>query len=188
MLQLGWKAGTEQYAPDELLDFAIAAEAAGFDSIAASDHFHPVGRERPGVLRLELARRGRARTKTDHARHERDLPDPALSPRHRRAGRRDHRVPRAEALFPGRRNRRSAERVSPRSGHGPPTTTRRAQLAEAIELIRELLTGEKITHKGPYYETRKAKLYTQPERADARSTSPAWCRTAPHSPAGTATA
>ena len=41
MLQLGWKAGTEQSGPNELLDLAIAAEAAGFDSIDASDHFHP---------------------------------------------------------------------------------------------------------------------------------------------------
>ena len=41
MIQLGWKAGTEQYSPDELLDYAIAAEGAGFDSIDASDHFHP---------------------------------------------------------------------------------------------------------------------------------------------------
>ena len=40
MLQLGWKAGTEQYEPDELLEYAVAAEAAGFDSIDASDHFH----------------------------------------------------------------------------------------------------------------------------------------------------
>lgn len=28
MLQLGWKVGTEQYPPDELLDYAIAAEEA----------------------------------------------------------------------------------------------------------------------------------------------------------------
>src|SRR3982074_2018271 len=41
MLQLGWKAGTEQYPPAELADYAVAAEKAGFDSIDASDHFHP---------------------------------------------------------------------------------------------------------------------------------------------------
>ena len=41
MLQLGWKAGTEQYPPDVLLDYAIAAEETGFDSIDVSDHFHP---------------------------------------------------------------------------------------------------------------------------------------------------
>jgi len=40
-LRLGWKAGTEQYPPEELLVYAADAEKAGFDSIEASDHFHP---------------------------------------------------------------------------------------------------------------------------------------------------
>ena len=40
-LQLGWKAGTEQYPPEQLLEYAIVAEKAGFDSIDGSDHFHP---------------------------------------------------------------------------------------------------------------------------------------------------
>ena len=40
-LQLGWKAGTEQYPPEQLLEYAIVAEKAGFDSIDVSDHFHP---------------------------------------------------------------------------------------------------------------------------------------------------
>jgi coenzyme F420-dependent glucose-6-phosphate dehydrogenase len=35
-------------------------------------------------------------------------------------------------------------------------------MAEAIELIRALWTGEKITHRGAYYQTRQAKLYTPP--------------------------
>ncbi|HEX5370594.1 MAG TPA: hypothetical protein VFY10_14360 [Dehalococcoidia bacterium] len=37
----GWKAGAEQYPPNELLDYAIAAEEAGFDLLDVSDHFHP---------------------------------------------------------------------------------------------------------------------------------------------------
>jgi coenzyme F420-dependent glucose-6-phosphate dehydrogenase len=41
MLRLGWKAGPEQYPPDELLEYAVAAEAAGFEMLDASDHFHP---------------------------------------------------------------------------------------------------------------------------------------------------
>ena len=41
MLQLCWKAGPEQYPPDELLEYAVAAEQAGFDALDASDHFHP---------------------------------------------------------------------------------------------------------------------------------------------------
>ena len=31
MLKLGWKAGPEQYQPNELLDYIIAAENACFD-------------------------------------------------------------------------------------------------------------------------------------------------------------
>jgi coenzyme F420-dependent glucose-6-phosphate dehydrogenase len=37
------------------------------------------------------------------------------------------------------------------------------QMAEAIELIRALWAGEKVTHKGVYYQTRQAKLYTRPK-------------------------
>src|SRR3954471_8016144 len=41
MVVLGWKAGTEQYPPAALLEYAVAAEQAGFDTLDASDHFHP---------------------------------------------------------------------------------------------------------------------------------------------------
>ena len=40
-LRLGYKASAEQFGPRELLDFAIAAEANGFDSVFVSDHFQP---------------------------------------------------------------------------------------------------------------------------------------------------
>ena len=41
MLQLGWKAASEQFPPTELTNYAIDAEKAGFDLIDVSDHFHP---------------------------------------------------------------------------------------------------------------------------------------------------
>src|SRR6266516_4127417 len=41
MVQLGWKAGTEQFPPTELLEYAIVAEKAGFESLDVSDHFQP---------------------------------------------------------------------------------------------------------------------------------------------------
>ncbi|HTD78232.1 MAG TPA: LLM class flavin-dependent oxidoreductase, partial [Chloroflexota bacterium] len=40
-LQLGYKASAEQFGPRQLLDFAVAAEANGFDSVFVSDHFQP---------------------------------------------------------------------------------------------------------------------------------------------------
>ncbi len=41
MLRLGYKASAEQFGPRELLDFAIAAEENGFESVFVSDHFQP---------------------------------------------------------------------------------------------------------------------------------------------------
>ena len=41
MLKLGYKASAEQFAPRELLDFAVKAEEVGFDSVMISDHFQP---------------------------------------------------------------------------------------------------------------------------------------------------
>src|SRR6185312_4666640 len=41
MLVLGYKASTEQFPPNELLDYVVEAENADFDSVDASDHFHP---------------------------------------------------------------------------------------------------------------------------------------------------
>ena len=40
-LTLGYKASAEQFPPQRLLDLAVAAEAAGFDSVWTSDHFQP---------------------------------------------------------------------------------------------------------------------------------------------------
>src|SRR5690349_23057283 len=40
-LKLGYKASAEQFAPRPLMDFSVAAEQAGFDSVFVSDHFQP---------------------------------------------------------------------------------------------------------------------------------------------------
>src|SRR5258708_16467575 len=41
MIKLGYKASAEQFAPRPLVEFGVAAEAKGFDSIIVSDHFQP---------------------------------------------------------------------------------------------------------------------------------------------------
>jgi coenzyme F420-dependent glucose-6-phosphate dehydrogenase len=41
MLRLGYKASAEQFAPSQLLEFALLAEHSGFDSVFISDHFQP---------------------------------------------------------------------------------------------------------------------------------------------------
>ena len=40
-MRYGYKASAEQFPPRRLLDLAVAAEKAGFDSVWTSDHFQP---------------------------------------------------------------------------------------------------------------------------------------------------
>src|SRR4051812_44374191 len=40
-LTIGYKASAEQFGPTELVDLAVTAEEAGFDSVFVSDHFQP---------------------------------------------------------------------------------------------------------------------------------------------------
>src|SRR5215210_2368082 len=53
-MRFGYKASAEQFAPRPLLDFAVAAERHGFDTIAVSDHFQP-WRHRGGHAPSSLA-------------------------------------------------------------------------------------------------------------------------------------
>src|SRR5690606_35057775 len=40
-LRLGYKASAEQFAPRELVEFAVAAEGRGFESVTTPAHFRP---------------------------------------------------------------------------------------------------------------------------------------------------
>jgi len=162
MVQLGWKAGTEQYPPDELLDYAIAAEEAGFDSIDASDHFHPWAEK--GHACFVWTWLGAVAAKTNKIKIGTGVTCPTL---------RYHPAVIAQAaatvawLAPKRffLGVGTGEALNEYSavGQWPDYNIRRAQLGEAIELIRALWAGEKISHRGVYYQTRKAKLYTCPD-------------------------
>jgi coenzyme F420-dependent glucose-6-phosphate dehydrogenase len=162
MLQLGWKAGTEQYPPAELLDYAIAAEQAGFDSIDASDHFHPWAER--GQACFVWSWLGAAAARTNKVvmgpgvtcptlrYHPAVIAQAAATVACFAAGRFFLGIGTGEAL-----NEYSA------TAQWPEYRVRQTQLAEAIELIRALWTGEKVTHRGAHYQTRQAKLYTRPD-------------------------
>jgi coenzyme F420-dependent glucose-6-phosphate dehydrogenase len=159
-LKLGWKAGTEQYPPGELLEYAVMAEQAGFDSIDVSDHFHPWSEN--GQACFVWTWLGAAAAKTKKIILGTGVTCPIL---------RYHPAIVAQAaatlgcLAPGRSflGIGTGEALNEYSATGlwPPYNTRQAQMSEAIELIRALWTGEAVTHRGKYYQTRKAKLYSR---------------------------
>ncbi len=62
MVKLGWKAAPEQYPPRDLVEYSVIAERAGFDSIDASDRFHP--RSEGGQASFTWAWLGAAAVKT----------------------------------------------------------------------------------------------------------------------------
>ncbi len=163
MLQLGWKAGTEQYEPDELLDYAIAAEAAGFDSIAASDHFHPWAEKGQASFVWSWLGAAAARTKTVTLGTSVTCPILRYHPAIIAQAAATIAVLAPERFFLGVGTGEALNEYAA-TGQWPGYNDRRTQLQEAIELIRALMTGEKVTHKGAYYETRKAKLYTRPNK------------------------
>src|SRR5579871_4524153 len=162
MARFGWKAGPEQYPPQELLEYAVAAEEAGFESIDISDHFHPWSEE--GQACFSWTWLGAAAVRTSRIRLGTGLTCPIL---------RYHPSVIAQAaatlgvMAPGRAflSVGTGEALNEYSATGfwPGYDVRRAQLAEAITLIRRLWTGEPVTFEGSYFQTKKAKLYTRPE-------------------------
>jgi len=163
-LKFGWKAGTEQHPPRELLEYAVTAEQAGFDSIDVSDHFHPWSEN--GQACFVWTWLGAAAAKTKKIILGTGVTCPIL---------RYHPTIIAQAaatlgcLAPGRSflGIGTGEALNEYSATGlwPPYNTRQAQMSEAIELIRALWTGEAVTHRGKYYQTRKAKLYTRSDES-----------------------
>ncbi|MFL6600418.1 MAG: TIGR03557 family F420-dependent LLM class oxidoreductase [Steroidobacteraceae bacterium] len=164
MLQLGWKAGTEQYPPAELAEYAVAAEKAGFDSIDASDHFHPWSEQ--GQACFVWSWLGAVAAQTGKIALGTGVTCPII---------RYHPAVVAQAaatiacLAPGRVylgvGTGEALNEYASTARWPGYSERREQTAEAIELIRALWTGEKTTYEGVHYQTRQAKLYTRPKES-----------------------
>ena len=159
---VGYVLSHEQFAPGELIEYAVAAEAAGFDAVWASDHFHPWqdNQGHAGHAWITLAaigqRTGRVTMGTAVT-----CPiyryNPAI-------------VAQAFAtlglLYPGRvflgAGTGEAVNEAPAGGGWGPYQERLARLREAITLIRRLWTGEWVTFAGEEFSIENARLYDRP--------------------------
>lgn len=161
MPTFAWKAGPEQYPPNELLDYGVAAERAGFDAIEASDHFNPWSED--GQACFTWTWFGALAVKTSTVRIGPGVTCPIL---------RYHPtvIAQAAATVDAMTNGRAflcvgtgeALNEYAATGYWPDYTERQARLAEAIQIIRRLWSGEELTFDGMYYQTRKARLFTPP--------------------------
>ncbi|GLV54627.1 LLM class F420-dependent oxidoreductase [Dictyobacter sp. S3.2.2.5] len=161
MVQFGWKAGPEQYPPVELLQYAVEADKAGFDFLDASDHFQPWSPE--GQASFTWTWFGAAAIQTQRITLSPGVTCPILryhpSIIAQASATVTHFAPNRFALGLG-----TGEALNEyaATGQWPEYAERRDRLAEAIELIRALWSGEEVSFRGKYYQTEKAKLYTPP--------------------------
>lgn len=163
-MRYGYKASAEQFGTRELLDFALLAEQVGLDLVAVSDHFQP-WRHHGGHAPLVFPWMGALAYASERIQIGTSVLTPML---------RYHPSVVAQGfatiaqLAPGRVylgvGTGEAMNEVPATGNGwPGGKERRARLSEAIELIRQLWSSERVTFEGDYYQTDKATVY---ERTD----------------------
>jgi coenzyme F420-dependent glucose-6-phosphate dehydrogenase len=162
--RFGYKASSEQFAPTELLDYSVLAEECGFDSVFVSDHLQP-WRHDGGHAPYALSWLGALGARTERV----TIGTSVLTPTFRY-----HPAVVAQAfatlgcLFPGRvvLGLGSGESMNevPLGTEWPEPKERFARLREAVKLIRQLWTEERVTFEGQYYRTVKATVYDRPHQ------------------------
>jgi coenzyme F420-dependent glucose-6-phosphate dehydrogenase len=161
-LRLGYKASAEQFGPRELLDFAVAAEANGFDSVFVSDHFQP-WRHSDGHAPFAFAWLAAVGERTSKIALGTSVNTPTF---------RYHPAIVAQAfgtlgcLFPARMILGVGTGEHLNEGalgfQWPDNRERFARLREAVRLIKTLWTEQSVTFDGEYYHTRNATIYDRP--------------------------
>lgn len=160
---IGFMLAHEQFRVPQLVDFGVAAEQAGFDLIAASDHFQPwqTNEGHSGSAWVTLAALGQ-RTKRVWMGTTVTCPtlryNPAVVA---------ETFASLSALTPGRifLGLGSGEALNElaATGEWPKWPERSERLIEATEVIRQLWRGQQIQHAGRFYAV-NAKLYDPPPR------------------------
>jgi coenzyme F420-dependent glucose-6-phosphate dehydrogenase len=164
-LKLGYKASAEQFAPNELLDYAVLAEDVGLDSVWISDHFQP-WRHTGGHGPFSLVWLGALGARTSRVL----IGTSVLTPTFRyHPSVVAHAFGTLGAMFPGRvalglGTGESLNEV-PASGIAwPEQKERTARFKEAVDLIRRLWTEERVSYRGSFYKTENATIYDRPEQ------------------------
>ena len=164
MLRLGYKASAEQFGPRDLLEFSVAAENAGFDSIMVSDHFQP-WRHNDGHAPYSFSWLGALGERTDRAIIGTSVVTPTF---------RYHPSIIAQAmgtlgsLCPGRvmlgvGTGESLNEVPSIGIDWPGFKERFARLKESMLLMQKLWREDRVTFDGQYYRTESATIYDKPK-------------------------
>ena len=154
--------GHEQFHPEKLVKDAVKAEKSGFDGVFVSEHFNPWVAD-AGASGFAFSTLGAIANATEKI----ELMTGVVTPLFR-----FHPAVIAQAsatidrLSSGRfyLGIGTGERINevPLGYEFPDYTERSERMREAIDIIRSLLDGKKISYKGKFYKTEKTKLYSPP--------------------------
>ncbi|MFF6996267.1 TIGR03557 family F420-dependent LLM class oxidoreductase [Streptomyces sp. NPDC008313] len=163
MARYGYFLSSEEFTPAELLDQARAAEQAGFEALAISDHFHPWNGEQ-GQSSFVWSMIG-ALSQVTSLPVTTFVTCPTV---------RMHPAVNAQAAATAGVLTQGRFRFGIGSGEAlnehilgdawPTADVRLDMLEEAVQVIRNLFTGEELTHRGRHYTVENARLYTLPEQ------------------------
>jgi len=167
MTAIGYALSSEEHAPLDLVRHAAMAEEAGFSFALISDHFHP-WIERQGNSPFVWGVLGAIAHATEQLEIGTGVTCPTMRTHPAIIA---HASATAAALMPGRffLGVGTGENLNEHIlGDGWPDWEIRAEmLEEAVGIIRDLWTGEEVSHRGEYYLVRNAKLYTPPPELPA---------------------
>jgi coenzyme F420-dependent glucose-6-phosphate dehydrogenase len=164
-LRIGYKASAEQFAPRELVEYAVRAEELGLDSAVVSDHFLPwrhVGGHAPSALSW-LAAVGERTSRIQ-------LGTSVLTPTFRyNPAVLAQTFATLGLLYPGRvmlgvGTGEALNEIAVSGREWPEFKERFARLREAIRLMRALWTEQDVSFQGDYYTTVNATIYDRPDQ------------------------
>ncbi|MDN5749253.1 MAG: glucose-6-phosphate dehydrogenase (coenzyme-F420) [Pseudonocardia sp.] len=165
-MRIGYKASAEQFAPRDLVEYAVRAEEMGLDSAAVSDHFLP-WRHEGGHAPFALSWLAAVGERTSRI----QLGTSVLTPTFRyNPAVLAQTFATLGLLYPGRimlgvGTGEALNEIAVSGREWPEFSERFARLREAVRLMRLLWTSdEEVTFEGEYYRTAGAVVYDRPEQ------------------------
>lgn len=160
--RVGYSAMLERFAPSDVVQLAVAAEAAGFDGVMADDHFQPWTPQQGQAgfvwnVMTAMAERTRGSvgvgaTCPSFRWHPAVVAQAAAT---------------LEQLYQGRHwlGIGSGEAISEHvvGGYWPEAPQRIARMFEAVEIIQKLFTGRDVRHDGRFFTLERTRLWTMPD-------------------------
>jgi probable non-F420 flavinoid oxidoreductase len=159
-LKIGFHASHEQFAPSLLLALAVEAQDAGFDTVKTSDHFHPWS-DKNSQAGFAWSWLGAAMARTQVPFGTITAPGYRYHPAIVAQG-----IATLGEMFPNRfwaaLGTGQAINEAITGLQWPEKPERNARLTECVQIIRRLLAGETVTHRGRVTVI-EAKLYSRPQ-------------------------